>query len=419
MTIAVPYSWLKQVSREVLQKEKIPPFGFPPPFPWNEMANLFGPALQTNSVSFTPQAWHQLPGERLLYDFGQNPQVFAISLMPYPGVAWLIVADSELDRFISLVLTRQEDLAHVLDPAYRVGFCEFMALQFFNILRKLDYVKELTPHLLKDQLLPTNTPLYAQDLTFKCGQAAPFALRIIFSEELRHAFKEKYAERTVDSQISISLAEKLSLTLHLEAGYTTLTTTEWKKLQVGDFLLLEQCSLDPAKDKGRVMLTLDRRPLYRARLKEKQLKILEFPLYHEVESPMAPKNNSNDDFEEIFEQHHTENSNDDDFFSDASTHAEAAQDLPADVQESSELASQATQEGETVNVANLPLTVVIEVGRLQLSVRKLLEMQPGDTLELDIDPDSGVDLVVNNTVVGKGELLKIGESLGVRILDKV
>ncbi|MBA3604201.1 MAG: type III secretion system cytoplasmic ring protein SctQ [Parachlamydiaceae bacterium] len=71
-----------------------------------------------------------------------------------------------------------------------------------------------------------------------------------------------------------------------------------------------------------------------------------------------------------------------------------------------------------LSIADIPMTVVVEVGRVQISVQKLMDLEPGNLLELNIHPENGVDLVVNGVVIAKGELLKIGDSLGVRILDK-
>ena len=70
-----------------------------------------------------------------------------------------------------------------------------------------------------------------------------------------------------------------------------------------------------------------------------------------------------------------------------------------------------------LSVDDIPLTVVIEVGRLQMSVKKLLELQPGNMLDLDIHPDAGVDMVINGKRIARGELLKIGDSLGIRISE--
>ena len=70
-----------------------------------------------------------------------------------------------------------------------------------------------------------------------------------------------------------------------------------------------------------------------------------------------------------------------------------------------------------VNVNEIPLNIVIEVGRVKTSVEKLMELQPGNMLELDLRPENGVDLVVNGRRIAKGELLRIGDTLGVRVLD--
>lgn len=64
---------------------------------------------------------------------------------------------------------------------------------------------------------------------------------------------------------------------------------------------------------------------------------------------------------------------------------------------------------------NLPLT--IEIGRLNVSMETLLQLQQGNVLELPVNPESGVDLVINGKCIGKGELLKVGDNIAVRILQ--
>ena len=64
---------------------------------------------------------------------------------------------------------------------------------------------------------------------------------------------------------------------------------------------------------------------------------------------------------------------------------------------------------------DIPLTLTIEVAQLNVTAQKLLELQPGNVLDLEISPEAGVDLVIAGRIIGKGELLKIGDSIGVRI----
>lgn len=65
----------------------------------------------------------------------------------------------------------------------------------------------------------------------------------------------------------------------------------------------------------------------------------------------------------------------------------------------------------------IPLTIKLEVARLQMNAKTLMELQPGNLLELDARPESGIDLVVNGKKVAQGELVQVGSVLGVRILE--
>lgn len=62
-------------------------------------------------------------------------------------------------------------------------------------------------------------------------------------------------------------------------------------------------------------------------------------------------------------------------------------------------------------------SVVIELGRLQLSAADVVSLRPGQIMELGRAPGAAVDLVVDNKRIGKGELVDVEGELGVRILS--
>lgn len=72
---------------------------------------------------------------------------------------------------------------------------------------------------------------------------------------------------------------------------------------------------------------------------------------------------------------------------------------------------------EKLSPDQIPLSVSIELGRVQIPLSTLINLQKGNLLELGIQPEAGVDIVVQGKCIGKGELLKIGDTLGIRILD--
>lgn len=69
------------------------------------------------------------------------------------------------------------------------------------------------------------------------------------------------------------------------------------------------------------------------------------------------------------------------------------------------------------SVGELPLTVAVEIGRFQMTIGELMRLQPGNLLELTVHPQDEIDLVVNGKRIGRGELLRIGQLLGVRVTE--
>jgi flagellar motor switch protein FliN len=68
---------------------------------------------------------------------------------------------------------------------------------------------------------------------------------------------------------------------------------------------------------------------------------------------------------------------------------------------------------------DVDLDVSIELGRSLLSIKRILELAPGSIVELDRMAGEPVDLMVNNKVVAKGEVVVIDESFGIRIVSLV
>lgn len=69
------------------------------------------------------------------------------------------------------------------------------------------------------------------------------------------------------------------------------------------------------------------------------------------------------------------------------------------------------------SLQSLPLEVSVEVSRLEMNFKSLSELRPGNLLELPTRPENGVHLVVNGKKLARGELIRVGQLLGVRILE--
>ncbi len=106
--------------------------------------------------------------------------------------------------------------------------------------------------------------------------------------------------------------------------------------------------------------------------------------------------------------------------------AEGETDLvePADedsVQESGE--AQEGPEGsgdEDVNVSlimDLPLQVVVELGRTKMLINDLLQIGQGSVIELNKQVGEALDILVNGKLVARGEVVVVKDKFGVRITE--
>ncbi len=66
---------------------------------------------------------------------------------------------------------------------------------------------------------------------------------------------------------------------------------------------------------------------------------------------------------------------------------------------------------------DIPLQVTVELGRTKHSVKDILQLATGSIIELDKLAGEPVDILVNNRLIAKGEVVVIDENFGVRITD--
>lgn len=66
-------------------------------------------------------------------------------------------------------------------------------------------------------------------------------------------------------------------------------------------------------------------------------------------------------------------------------------------------------------LSDVELGVTAELGRTRLTVKDVLGLTPGSIIELDRSAGAPVDVVVNGTLIARGEVVVIDEEFGVRI----
>jgi flagellar motor switch protein FliN/FliY len=68
---------------------------------------------------------------------------------------------------------------------------------------------------------------------------------------------------------------------------------------------------------------------------------------------------------------------------------------------------------------DVEMEVTAELGRTRMTVRELLSLTPGAVVELDRAAGSPADLLVNGTLIARGEVVVVDEEFGIRITEIV
>lgn len=69
------------------------------------------------------------------------------------------------------------------------------------------------------------------------------------------------------------------------------------------------------------------------------------------------------------------------------------------------------------DIDDLPVRLVFEAGRVELSLGELQRLAPGALVPLARPVDEPLDIMANGRRLGRGMLVQIGENLGVRIVS--
>ena len=134
------------------------------------------------------------------------------------------------------------------------------------------------------------------------------------------------------------------------------------------------------------------------------------------------------DTDAIEEQHEEERAKDVVEPADGASSADVAPDedpnsdanvTPAAMNELVAEADPGAAEAGLDNILDIPVTLAVEIGSTQVSIRNLLQFNQGSVVELDRVAGEPLDILVNGTLIAHGEVVVVNEKFGIRLTDVV
>lgn len=99
-----------------------------------------------------------------------------------------------------------------------------------------------------------------------------------------------------------------------------------------------------------------------------------------------------------------------------SNNAEAIE-LEELTQDSSPITGEEKRKLDTI--LDIPVTISMEVGRSNISIRNLLQLNQGSVVELDRVAGEALDVLVNGTLIAHGEVVVVNDKFGIRLTDVI
>ncbi len=70
-------------------------------------------------------------------------------------------------------------------------------------------------------------------------------------------------------------------------------------------------------------------------------------------------------------------------------------------------------------ILDIPLNISVELGRVKMFVKDLLQLGQGSIIELNKSSEEPLEIYVNNKLIAKGEVVVADERFGIRVTDVI
>ena len=372
-----PKHWIQHIESLVVQSLDPSMWGAVPSFPWDEFSQNLARSLNIEDLKISASTSEWKKWGVILCGLGQNPLQISVELSPLKESFSIVFPLEDFVKLASWTIHSEVKNEGFSDPYLQKGFFRYLCLEAIATFAPMQLYCGLTPKLVDMPLKDEDA--YCIDIAIEHANETVWG-RMICPGPFQQSFKAHFSK---DWHLSLpsNLYHTVLLDLSLVVGQTQLSQDVWEQINKGDFMLLDYCSYYPNSKKGTVQLQLDHIPLFQVKLKEESIKILDYAYCFE-ENKMVNENSEQPISEEI---------------------------------RTDPIGGISVSPDQVISPKKVPISLTIEIARMRMSLDKLLKLKPGNVLELGIQPEKSINLIANGACIGRGELIQVGDTIGVKI----
>ncbi len=343
-----------QVSKKILETVELPPGFFCPNL--SLMSKRLKERLNLQDLEIKVEKTKWLTDEEISQLTSSDSSQLSFNILPLEATFHWLMDLNEVAKITTWAMTKDASAKAFSSEILQEGYYHYLMLEAMDVCDQ-DKILEGFSLKISSDSKELKSPSLCIDVRIIYQERSAYA-KLVISKEIVTAWKNQFLKEP--DLLASKLSSKIDFFLSINVGSVSLNYTTFEAISVGDFVILDHSYYDPKTHQGSVLLTLNQNPLYQVKVKQGKLKVL--------------------DFAELKEDNMEDNEN-------------------------------------TTPVKEVPLSLQIEMGKIEMSLEKLMSLQPGEVIETTINPQENVSLTLNNKTVAKGELIKVGEVIGVRILE--
>ena len=414
-------------------------------FAWQEFSKEIGQTLGLEGICISGTEINWRESNDITNGIAAPHMYSFLAASGIEGELYAVISKQHIEWLLAKILKIPLLEAQGQSPEIIESFYKFLSLEAVDIANTLQEEKKTAFSITPPRELKKETVLcFDIEVSYDNAQ---ILIRIVMDNDFRKGWRGLKPKQAIKTNTVLSTTE---VSLQLEVGRTWISLSELLGMEAGDFLLLDYCSYHGDTTKDRYTLNFHNKPLFSMQMEKGSLKILETPSHHEVYESMVNKRNPHDfdkdedEDEELFTEEtiNDELTEENDDFSDVDLEEdeelgyaeepleemEEVHEVPVTKEVPAAPSALATTSHapppqtnprftEPLTANDIPVCIVVQVAQLSMSVEKLLELQPGNLIDLNVAIENGVQLTVNGKIIARGELIKVGETIGVRILE--
>lgn len=361
-------SWLKSRNSFLSSLGKTEEQVAAPQFPEELCRHKIKEKFRLEDVQISINFRGSITAAKATKEFGAHLLIQPMVVQPWEVETVLfLTSEEDLQELMVAVFDDASLASYFYEKDKLLGFHYYFVAEACKLFEELQWVPSLSAKVADNAIFTAQNlqgSYQVVDVALRLdGKHVRF--RLLLPEETFQSCQKFFASLHEESDL-YNIDQTQQISLSVEVGYSQLTQEEWHQVVPGSFIMLDSCLYDPETEESGALLTVQKHQFFGGRFlspSSREFKITSYPnLAHE--DPPLPEN----------------------------------QQAPA---------------------APLPgySRLVVEVARYVLAVDEFIKLSLGSVLSLRAHPAHGIDIILDGAKVGRGEIIALGDVLGIRVLE--